>query len=196
MVKQAQQTMNPNLVVASVDSYPKYNPQQAAMDRVFHFQVEAGPEGAILSGRWCPLEIIGFGNLDDMRPGFTDEVFEAIKESIRKGGGPLSASQFGEKGSMPKWNMFWSTTHDGWLFGGNDGALPGALDDAEVSTDGYGANINPSDSTVTVQTANNLSGTTVGFMNEHGNIDDLIHAPQPTYNDDEDNDFGFIGGAS
>lgn len=201
MVKQAQQTTNPNLVVASVESYPKYNPQQAAMDRVFHFQVEAGPEGAILSGRWCPLEIIGFGNLDDLRPGFTDEVFEAIKESIRKGGGPLSASQFGESGSMPKWNMFWSTTHDGWLFGGNDGMLPNAGDDVEVSTDGYGASIDPSDGTVTVSdsagqtttTAETL-GTTVSFMNEHGNIDDLIHAPQPTYNDDEDNDFGFIGG--
>ena len=43
----------------------------------------------------------------------TDErAFELILDAIKRGGLPIRQS--------PKWNEFWSTTADGWLFGGND----------------------------------------------------------------------------
>lgn len=208
--------LDPNLSSA-ITAYPRYNPQQATMDRVFHFEVEAGPEGAILSGRWCPLEIIGMGNLDSLDNGITETVFEAILEEIRRGGGPLR-NYTGTQSAMPKWNQFWTTTADGWMFGGNDPA-PGGSGDVAISPEtnpgldivGGGMTQLPSTGTGTPGGAlvtiggQQMPGSaivTVGmgstkptFENSQNADGEILHAPQPTYNDDHDEDFGFIGGA-
>ena len=138
------------------------------------------------------------GNLDDLNKGITESVFEAMLEEIRRGGGPLR-NFTGTNDAMPKWNQFWSTTADGWMFGGND-ALPTESDAAQYSQPG-GITVggNPVAVTVGGQPAGSsplvsLTGTTVNFEGGQGALEDIIHAPQPSYNGDHEEDFGFIGG--
>ena len=89
MMVQGNQEPNPSLVESAVHAYTRHNYQYSSPDRVYHFQVESGPEGAILSGRWCPIEVIGLGNGEDNVAGFLDIVFNEICAEIRRGGGPF-----------------------------------------------------------------------------------------------------------
>ena len=40
-----------------------------------------------------------------------------------------------------------------------------------------------------------MGNTQVQFENEKASMAEILHAPQPSYNDDHDEEFGFIGGA-
>ena len=194
MVVPGQQNINTNLVLTARTSMAQWNPTQASMDRVFHFDVKASPEGAILSGRWIPLESVG-----EYAMGFnTDErAFELILDAIKRGGLPIRQS--------PKWNEFWSTTADGWLFGGNDpqpiegGATvdPGAITNPVVGgglTEAVGGGAlvtiggQPAGSSGMVS----LFGTVGKFENEGGELGDLMQAPTPTYGDEDE--MGFVEG--
>ena len=235
LVVPGQQQLNPSFVVSSVDSYPRYNQMQASMDRVFHFEVEAGPEGAILSGRWCPLEEIGQGNIEDAVNGITESIFETMLEQIRKGGAPIRYFP-GTSHALPKWNQFWSTTSDAWIFGGNppagqpgdysinpgDGGItvgggltdmmqqpvsanPGQTQGSPLLMTVGGQPVQTQSATVTKPSfasggpdsfaVAGMGNTQVEFENEKASMAEILHAPQPSYNDDHDEEFGFIGGA-
>lgn len=218
IITQSQQPVNPAIHLATLQQYPRYNQQQASYDRVFHFEVEAGPEGAILSGRFCPIEAIGEGSIEDMQNGITESIFEMILEQIRKGGAPLRHFP-GTSYALPKWNQFWSTTSDGWIFGGNDpppgGVPPTPVDPGGITGGGLtdmiqqpvsaASNAQAGGALVTVggqpvQTHTVTVGPTIGntqvqFENEKASMAEILHAPQPSYNDEHDEEFGFIGGA-
>lgn len=205
MVVPGQQNINANLVVSARSSMAQWNPSQASMDRVFHFDVKSSPEGAILSGRWIPLESVG-----EYAQGYnTDErAFEMILDAIKRGGLPIRQS--------PKWNEFWSSTTDGWLFGGNDptGDNSGAiLDPSEVGGGGNlvsppmtpmppsaGGGLMPvSGGSLTIggqqagsSGALSLLGSVGKLENEGGELGDLIQAPTPTYGDEDE--MGFVEG--
>ena len=49
--------------------------------------------------------------------------------------------------------------------------------------------------THTVSMGPNMGNTQVEFENEKGSMKEIIHAPQPSYNDEHDEEYGFIGGA-
>ena len=225
IITQSQQPVNPAIHLATLQQYPRYNQQQASYDRVFHFEVEAGPEGAILSGRFCPIEAIGEGSIEDMQNGITESIFEMILEQIRKGGAPLRHFP-GTSFALPKWNQFWSTTSDGWIFGGNDpppgGVPPTPVDPGGITGGGLtdmiqqpvsaasnaqaggalvtvgGQPVQTHTVTVTKPSFANEPGmgnTQVQFENEKASMAEILHAPQPSYNDEHDEEFGFIGGA-
>lgn len=208
LVVPGEQPIASDFVVSSINTYPRYNQNQASYDRVFHFEVEAGPEGAILSGRWCPLEEIGSGSLDAVpgQEGIVEAIFEMILETIRKGGSPLRYFP-GTRFALPKWNQFWSTTSDGWIFGGNP--PPGTPGDYSIDPDGGitagGGLTEMIQQPVSSASEQGASGalvpvrlfgnTQVEFENEKASMAEILHAPQPSYNDNHDEEFGFIGGA-
>ena len=191
-----QQNLNPKLVISARFSVAQWNPAQASLDRVFHFDVNTSPEGAILSGRWVPLETLGeyaVGMMPD------DMAFEKIIESIKKGGLPVRDS--------PKWNEFWATTMDGWMFGGNDptGGVDSAaiLDPSEAAGGvisppmmpmppgaavGAGGGMMP----ISGQGQFQLMGSIGKLETEGGALSDIIQAPTPTYGDEDE--MGFLEG--
>lgn len=201
MVVPGNQQPNSKLVVASRSSFSQWNPTQASMDRVFHFNVKASREGAILSGRWVPLESIG-----EYNRGYNpeDRAFELILDAIKRGGLPIRQS--------PKWNEFWSTTKDGWLYGGNapgsgvndsaqldDGAVSGPLlpdfsAPVEITPESGG---NPLLVTVGGQPSGtsplvSLMGSFGKLETEGGELGDLLQAPTPSYGDEDE--MGFVEG--
>jgi hypothetical protein len=184
------QDLNPKLVISARSSMGQWNPGQASMDRVFHFNVKSSPEGAILSGRWVPLETLGeyaMGMMPD------DTGFAKIIESIKKGGLPVRDS--------PKWNEFWATTNDGWMFGGNDPVANDSAAQLNPSEVGGGGNLisPPMSAPPTSMPVGgpmpgqfNLMGS-IGFLEtEEGALNDLIQAPTPTYGDEDE--MGFVEG--
>jgi len=191
------------IVASSVTSFPSYNPASASMDRVYHFKVESSPEAAILTGRWVPVEQ-GYGDIIGSLPrdGADSMAFNAILDEIRRGGGPLRGLP-GVSGAIPKWNQFWSSTADGWMLGGDpvlDGAASGIVgnDAAQAGTGAsaisnaqgqVSASAGTSEGVVTF--FSDLSGT---FEGEKGAVSETLYAPQPVYNEEDDETFGFIGG--
>jgi hypothetical protein len=228
MVIPADQNIRTDMTVIAARSHSSYNPQQATLDRVYHFEVVSSPEGAILSGRWCPLEVIGEGETPE---GFEEILFENILKEIRRGGGPIrylpipsrrpseaDARQYGnhddngipneydpEYGSqpsqqagmgaiqgasgaraantqysVPKWNQFWSSTADSWLFTGGGGITLAPPVGGDI---------------IVVDPLTALSGiATVNFETSDGPITEITHAPAPSYEGEEE--FGFIGGGN
>ena len=153
-----------------------------------------------MSGRWCPLEVIGEGETPD---GFEEILFENILKEIRRGGGPIRYLPMSSRPSeadarayhknantgmgaithysVPKWNQFWSSTADAWLFAG-DGTIPPG-----IGGDG--------DTPLVIDPNTLLSGiATVNFESSEGPVTDLTHAPAPSYDNEEE--FGFIGGGN
>ena len=201
MVVKSDVEPNRTAAASATYSYSRYNRQNASADRVFHFQVEAGPEGAILSGRWCPMEVVGLGSVEGNNPELAETIFNSILDEIRRGGGPLNPKWAG--GALPKWNEFWTTTMDGWLFGGND---PGAGQDdtpleEQTQEDIFNAQGGPVTSAPVTNTPvgvmpslSTLQGTQPKFMDEQGDIEGILHAPNPSYNEEDEEGFGFIGG--
>jgi hypothetical protein len=191
-----QQNLNPRLVISARSSMAQWNPSQASLDRVFHFDVNTSPEGAILSGRWVPLETLGeyaMGMMPD------DMAFEKIIQSIKKGGLPVRDS--------PKWNEFWATTMDGWMFGGNDPSgddSAAILDPSEVAGGGGGNLISPPMSPmppsagggsmipISGQGQFQLMGSIGKLETEGGALSDILQAPTPTYGDEDE--MGFLEG--
>ena len=190
-----QYKLNPQLVISARSSMAQWNPSQASLDRVYHFDVNSSPEGAILSGRWVPLETLGeyaMGMMPD------DVAFGKIIESIKKGGLPVRDS--------PKWNEFWATTGDGWMFGGNDptggGDSAAILDPSEVG--GVGNLIPPAMTPmlpgagsgslmpISGQGQFQLMGSIGKLETEGGALTDIIQAPTPTYGDEDE--MGFLEG--
>ena len=121
-----------------------------------------------------------------------DMGFAKIIESIKKGGLPVRGS--------PKWNEFWATTADGWMFGGNDpvaNASAAQLDPSEV---GGGNLISPPMSAppTSMPVGGPMPGQfglmgSIGFLEtEEGALNDLIQAPTPTYGDEDE--MGFVEG--
>lgn len=49
--------------------------------------------------------------------------------------------------------------------------------------------------THTVTVGPTIGNTQVQFENEKASMAEILHAPQPSYNDEHDEEFGFIGGA-
>ena len=81
--------------------------------------------------------------------------------------------------SVPKWNQFWSSTADAWLFGG-EGTLPPLVNGGIANS---------------VVVVNPLMGiATVNFDSSEGPVTEITHAPAPSY--DGEDEFGFIGGGN
>ncbi|MBU01655.1 MAG: hypothetical protein CME55_00020 [Halieaceae bacterium] len=183
------QKVNPNLKVISRQTASQFNPTQASMDRVYYFDVKASPEGAVLSGRWVPLETIGEYAMS-LTP--ENEAFQKILNSIRRGGLPIRDS--------PKWNQFWSTTADGWMFGGNvpepdddnarievgDGRIDAGEIVREIGEIEYTGNVGGNNLIF------NMAGTP-GRLEGEGGLYDALVAPQPDYGE-FDEDMGFVEG--
>ena len=191
---------HPDLVESAVSAYTRHNYPYSSPDREYHFHVDSGPEGAILSGRWCPIEIIGVGNGEEQFTGFLDLVFNEMCAEIRKGGGPFLIPTPVGRIAAPKWNQYWSTTADAWLFAG-DPNDPN-MDDSELENGERSESLDMSEHTnATTYIPNGPVGSTLGntavnFENAKGIIPEIIHAPQPSYSDDEEETFGFIGGGA
>ncbi len=179
--------VNPDLLTAAVYASGGYNPNTQETTKVFHFEVKASPEGAILSGRWVPLETIG-----EYAMGITQEsvAFERIINAIKKGGMPIRES--------PKWNQFWSSTADAWIYAApgmiirdSDGGGPSVVNSAPnpfaelVEAASLGEN--------PYQGGKGLVGTLGKMENELGEVMDILSAPNPDYGDLDD-DLGFVEG--
>ena len=92
---------------------------------------------------------------------------------------------------------------DGWMFGGND---PGADQDdtpleEQTQEDIFNAQGGPVTSAPVTNTPvgvmpslSTLQGTQPKFMDEQGDIEGILHAPNPSYNEEDEEGFGFIGG--
>ena len=96
----------------------------------------------------------------------------------------------------PKWNQFWSTTADAWLFAGDPNDP--SMNDAELENGERSESLDLSEQAGQTYIPNGPVGSTLGatveFENAEGVLSDIIHAPQPSYNDEDDTTFGFIGG--
>ena len=191
---------NPSLVVSARSTQTSWNAQQASLDRVYYFDVKSSPEGAVLSGRWVPLETIGEYSMQ-LAP--ENEAFDKIIQSIKRGGLPIRSSA--------KWNQFWSSTGDGWLFGGDpivgEGAVnqivnatspnqgintSPAIEAGDISSvfNGQSSLVSPPSSLMSMMGTNPLHGK----LESEGNISfDALVAPNPDYGD-LDEDMGFVEG--
>ena len=138
--------------------------------------------------------------------GFQTEnvAFQKILDSIRRGGLPIRDS--------PKWNQFWSTTADGWLFGGNvteidkeqsridagDGTVKqigSGTEQLEFEGDPrQGGGLIGQQGGLVGQPGGLLMGRTLGkHEGEGGILFDPLVAPQPDYGE-FDEDMGFVEG--
>lgn len=180
------QSVNPSLTIVSQQTGSQWNPTQASMDRVYYFDVEASAEGAVLSGRWVPLETIGEYSMS-LAP--ENIAFQKILDSIRRGGLPIRDS--------PKWNQFWSTTADGWMFGGN--APEGGGTNSTINADGSsgGGTVVGGQIEYTGDGGTDLAPIatfgTLGRLEGEGGAYDALVAPQPDYGE-FDEDMGFVEG--
>ena len=187
VVVPASQSVNPSLTIVSQQTGSQWNPTQASMDRVFYFDVEASAEGAVLSGRWVPLETIGEYSMS-LAP--ETIAFQKILDSIRRGGLPIRDS--------PKWNQFWSTTADGWMFGGNSPEGGGGTSTIEADgSSGGNTAIGEGQTEYTGGGTSNVmpisTAGTLGRLEGEGGAFDALVAPQPNYGE-FDEDMGFVEG--
>jgi hypothetical protein len=188
MVVPGSRNVNPSLVVSARHAGSQWNPTQASMDRVFYFDVKSSAEGAALSGRWVPLESMG-----EFSMSYAPEnlAFQNILDAIKRGGLPIRNS--------PKWNQFWSTTGDGWLFGGNEptGGDSSAILDPSEATGGV-SNLTsppvsmPPSAGVGVGGQFQVRGS-IGKLEDEGGLYDALIAPTPDYGE-FDEDMGFVEG--
>jgi hypothetical protein len=182
MVIQSSQNINPSLVLSARMSTTQWNPTQASLDRVYHFNVKSSPEGGVLSGRWVPLETLGeyaMGIMPD------EDAFTKIIEAIKKGGLPIRGS--------PKWNEFWSSTADGWMFGGDvitppAGTAPQESPESTIDTGGQTEYEGITGGGGQIYTY----GTLGKMENEGGSLGEMLQAPTPEYGDEEE--MGFVEG--
>ena len=179
--------VNPNLLTAAVYASGGYDPFTEQTTKVFHFEVKSSPEGAILSGRWVPLETIGEYSMS-----ITPETvaFDRIIDSIKKGGMPIRES--------PKWNQFWSSTADAWIYSapgliytGDDGNAT-TVEQVNPFTDLW-ASASTTEMPDSSRTNKKLFGTLGKMENELGEAMDILTAPNPDYGDLDD-DLGFVEG--
>jgi hypothetical protein len=185
MVVPSTTNVNSSLVMKARSQFTQWNPSQASMDRVYHFNVKASPEGAILSGRWVPLESVGSHQASE-----TDDAgFKKIIEAIKKGGLPVRSSK--------KWNQFWSTTMDGWLFGGDKVTTnPGLIEAGETAISGGNLIVGQGQSALSAYDSGAgtpLMGGISKMETEDGVLGDTMNAPAPDYGDADD-EMGFVEG--
>ena len=124
---------------------------------------------------------------------------DLILDAIKRGGLPIRQS--------PKWNEFWSTTMDGWLYGGNAPGI-GVDDSAQLGEQDVSGPILPEFSapveigsgaiaTVGGQPAGtsplvSLMGSFGKLETEGGELGDLLQAPTPSYGNEDE--MGFVEG--
>jgi|GEM_PF-5690982 len=173
--------VNPNLMTAAIYASGGWNTLTEQKTRIYHFEVKSSPEGAVLSGRWVPLETIG-----EYAMGITPEsvAFERIIDSIKKGGMPIRES--------PKWNQFWSVTADAWIYDAASVVVTGQGDAPTLDANSVSpfAELWASAS----QTSYDRFAGSIGKMeNELGEVMDILSAPNPDYGDLDD-DLGFVEG--